>query len=65
MDPNAIVSAALLALKAVLGVIAEVKGQSGLTDDQILAQAQTLAGDNDQLYATLTAALKGPTSPAS
>lgn len=57
MDPNAIVNAALLALKAVLAVISEVKGQSGMTDDQILAHAQAVAAGNDDLYAKLKAAL--------
>lgn len=58
MDPVSIMNLALLSLKAVLNVIAEIRGTSGISDDAILAQAQTLTGDNDALYTTLTAHLK-------
>ena len=64
MDPTAIVNLALLALQAVLNMISEIKGQSGLSDDQIMAQAQALAGANDTLYQTLMAALKTTPPPA-
>ena len=60
MDPTAAVNLALAALQAVLGLIAELKGQGGLTDDQILAQAQTLTAGNDTAYAQLKAALTAP-----
>lgn len=62
MDPTAIVNLVLIALNAVLNLISEIKGQTGLTDDQILAQAEQLTGANDQLYATLKAALTSPTT---
>lgn len=57
MNPQAIVNLALGALQAVLNLITEIKGQSGLTDDEILAQAQQMTGANDALYQTLKAAL--------
>lgn len=57
MDPTAAVNLALVALQAVLRLIAEIKGQSGLTDDQILAQAQQISAGNDAAYAALKSAL--------
>ena len=57
MDPTAAVNLALVALQAVLRLIAEIKGQSGLTDDQILAQAQQVSAGNDAAYAALKSAL--------
>jgi hypothetical protein len=59
MDPTAIVNLALLALQGVLALVNEIKGQSGLTDDQILAQAQVVTAGNDTAYQTLVAALQG------
>jgi len=44
-------------LNQVLGFIATVKGQAGLTDDQILAEAQKVTAGNDADYAALKAAL--------
>lgn len=64
MDPVAIGNLALLALQAVLNVIAELRSQGGLTDDQILAQAKTIAQGNDALYASLVATLTPPVPPA-
>lgn len=61
MDPTAAVNLALIALQAVLQLVAEIKSQSGMTDDQILASAQQVAQGNDASYAALKAAL----SPAS
>ena len=63
MNPAAIVNLALLALQAVLNVVAEIKGQAGLTDDQIMAAAKTAAQGNDAMYQQLIAAL-GITPPA-
>lgn len=40
MDPNLIVSAALTAADQIITLIKHVKGQSGLTTDQIAAQAE-------------------------
>ena len=65
MDATAIVNLAMLALQAVLNVIAEIRGQAGLTDDQIMAAAQTAAKGNDALYQQLIAALGIPPPPAS
>lgn len=56
----AILVIALTALNGILNLIHEVRSQSGMTDDQILAQAQTITGANDKLYATLKAALTTP-----
>lgn len=58
MDPNALVQLALLALNAILNVIGNIKAQSGMADDAILAQAQALVGANENLYAALEASLK-------
>jgi hypothetical protein len=63
MDPTTIVNLALAVLNQVLALIAQIKGQGGLTDDQILAEAQKVASGNDAAYAALVAALKAaPTS---
>jgi hypothetical protein len=64
MNPTNAINLALAALQAVLGIIAEIKGQSGVTDAQILAQAQTLTAGNDAAYAQLKAALTGTTPAA-
>lgn len=39
MDPNVVVSIGLTVLDEVLAMIAHVKGQSGLTTEQIVAMA--------------------------
>lgn len=62
MDPTTLVNLALLALQQILALIAQIKSQGGLTDDQILAQAQQITTGNDQAYAVLVAALKPPAS---
>lgn len=59
MDPTTAVNLALTLLQAVLNLIAEIKSQSGATDDAILAQAQQLTAGNDAAYAALIAALAG------
>lgn len=58
MDPTVAINLSLIVLQNVLALIAEIKTQNGLSDDQILAQAQALSGANDTLYATLQASLK-------
>lgn len=63
MDPVSIVNLALVALNGILSLIGEVRSQGGLTDDQILAQAQQITAGNDQAYAAIVAALKPPTPP--
>jgi len=57
MDPTVAVQLALTVLQQILALIAELKTQHGLTDDQILAQAQTLTAGNDAAYAALVKAL--------
>jgi hypothetical protein len=63
MDPNAIIALALTALNAVLQVIAEVRGQGGLTDDQIADQVKTITAGNDAAYFKMMEALKLQTAP--
>lgn len=58
MDPQAALNLSLIALQAVLQLISAIRSQGGLTDDQILEQAQSVSGANDTLYATLQASLK-------
>jgi hypothetical protein len=62
MNEQAIVNAALLALQGILSVIGEIRGQGGVTDDQIAAQVQTLTQGNDQAYAAMMAVLNPPKS---
>ena len=57
MDPVAIANLALVLFQQILALIQQIKGQGGLTDDQILAAAQQATAGNDQAYATLKAAL--------
>jgi hypothetical protein len=64
MNPAALINAGLAALNAVLGVIAEIRGQSGVTDDAILAAAQATVSQNDAFYTTLVNSLIAPV-PAS
>lgn len=59
MGATAIVNIALGILNTILGFIAQIKAQGGLTDDQILAEAQTVTASNDAAYATLKQALTG------
>lgn len=65
MDPAALINLALLALQGILNLIASIKGQSGMTDDEILAAAQQITASNDNLYATLKAALAANNPPIS
>jgi hypothetical protein len=59
MGTTAIVNIALGILNTILGFIAQIKSQGGLTDDQILAEAQTVTASNDAAYAALKQALTG------
>ncbi len=59
MNPAGVVNLILVLLNQGLALLAEIKGQGGLTDDQILAQAQTLTAGNDTAYQNLVAALQG------
>lgn len=60
MNPTAAIDLALTVLQAVLGLIAELKAQHGLSDDQILAQARILTAGNDKAYAAIVGALQPP-----
>jgi hypothetical protein len=60
MDPTAAVNLALIALNGILQLIAGIKGQGGLTDDQIAAQVQAVTQGNDAAYAAIMAALNPP-----
>jgi len=63
MTPAALVNLALTLLNQLLAFIAQIKGQSGMTDDQILAEAQKVSAGNDAAFAALKAALAAPTPP--
>ena len=63
MGATTLVNIALGLINQVLGFIAQLKGQSGLTDDAILAEAQKVTAGNDAAYAALKAALTGTTPP--
>ena len=57
MDPIAIVNEALAAFQAILSIISAIRGSGGLTDDQILAAAETQCGKNSATYEALVAHL--------
>ena len=59
------VSLALLLLNTLLGYIAQIRGQGGLTDDQLAAQVQTITKGNDDAYNALMAALSKSLAGAS
>ena len=61
---NAALTLALQALSYVLNLIAQLKSDSGATDDEVNAAAQTICGENDALYQQMVAALTAP-PPAS
>lgn len=58
MDSAAAVQLALSILNSALSLIAEIKAQHGMSDDQILAHAKEVTAANDEAYARLVAALK-------
>jgi hypothetical protein len=60
MDPVTITAEALAALNGILNIIAAIRASGGQTDAQILAAGQAMDNANDQLYATLKAALATP-----
>jgi len=53
---------ALTLLNTLLGYIASLRAQGGLTDDALAAQVQVVTQKNDAAYAALMAALN-PTTP--
>jgi hypothetical protein len=57
MDPITTINAAILALDAILNIINQIRGQSGLTDDQILAAAASQATTNTDQIKKLLAGL--------
>jgi hypothetical protein len=63
MDPNALVNLALVALNGILALIGEIRGQGGITDDQIAAQVQQITQGNDTAYAAIMAALNPAPKP--
>ena len=64
MDPVATVNAAVLALDAILNIIGQIKGQSGMTDDQIIAAAQSQTLANSAQIAQILASLPPSTPPS-
>lgn len=60
MGTAAIVNLILQAMQAVLAEIAAIRGQAGITDDQLATQTQALLVTNDQLYTALKALLAAP-----
>lgn len=56
-DPSAYVNAALLVLDGALKLIAVVKSQGGLTDDQILEHARATVPENAKLIEGYLASL--------
>lgn len=60
MGTAAIVTLVLQAMQAVLAEIAAIRGQSGISDDQLAAQTMPLFAANDQLYAALKALIAIP-----
>lgn len=57
MDPVAAVNAAIIALDAILNIINSIRGQGGMTDDAILAAAQSQTVTNTTQIAQLLASL--------
>jgi hypothetical protein len=57
MDPNALVNLALVALNGILALVAEIRGQGGVTDAHIAAQVASITQGNDTAYAAIMAAL--------
>lgn len=55
MDPITTINAAVAALDAILSIINQIKGQSGMTDDAILAAAQSQTTANSAQIAQLLA----------
>jgi hypothetical protein len=60
MNPADIMNLALTGLNAILQLVASIKAQHGLTDDQVLAQAKVITAGNDDAYNAIVAALTPP-----
>lgn len=63
MDPNVYVNLGLTILNNALQLIAKLKADAGLTDDQILAAAQQANADNAAQIAKLLAGLSPAPAP--
>lgn len=61
MDYTALINLALQAVAQLVSLISSIKAQGGLTDDQVLAEAQKVTAGNDAAYAALKAALTSTT----
>ena len=59
-DPATDIQLGLFALKSILGLIASLRAQHGMTNDQIMAHAKTVTAGNDEQYQQLVAALNLP-----
>ena len=57
MTVEQIIALALSLEQLAVNLVVQIKAQSGLTDDQIMAQAQALEGANAQTIAALQAKL--------
>ena len=57
------ITLALGLLNTLLAYIASIRGQGGLTDDQLATQVQTVTQGNDAAYQALMAALNSPIPP--
>lgn len=57
MDPTAAVNLGLIALKGLLDLINEIRGQGGVSDDTIAAQVATITAGNDAAYQQIMASL--------
>jgi len=56
------ITLALTLLNSLLGWIGNLRSQSGLTDDALAAQVQTVTQGNDTAYTAMMAALNPPKS---
>lgn len=63
MGTAVIVNLILQAMQAVLAEIAAIRGQAGITDEQLATQTQALLATNDQLYTAFKALLAAPSIP--
>ena len=57
MDPLSILNAAIAGIDAILNIVNSIRGQSGVSDDAILAAAQAETVTNQAQIAALLAAL--------
>ena len=57
MDPLSILNAAIAGIDAILNIVNSIRGQSGVSDDAILAVAQAETVTNQAQIAALLAAL--------